>query len=510
MAEKTLSSLVNAGILKLVDKGHSLAQASPAGSQASAVLSRLLPNPTSGKSPEVSSDHLPAQPPLTKPILGSDPTEGHGNLQLLPPVDITPFPVDGPPLQLYPTPPKVAYSPVLKAFASALRPFVTLDEDLSASGKAFFIGSPLQYGIPTSLDEQEYLNEALFTMCDPIQTLNSPVFSAAGVSYFEWLRAYVRNVQDTSEADPARVAKATTAYQEAARHADEEFHRALSNFKDAVVVDSKLSFIDWMSGPFGKDYRNACDNRDIKNDILKKIQGTGLTDVARSRELLDSARARLESKQGNNMPVALRDIVPAGSGKPPGTGVAFLPLYYLSGYATASNTWIMNSGSLPSQSLPFSPVPVETKTWTHLGFSHIVDEVASESVSWIKDVKIVLKFNGMGAFDVRRGLWDINGVKTVLPPLKPTAVDTLKNPILKTVKVLIAYGVELIVHLPPKVVEDIRAETSSSTLVILPELLGNLPATWNSDNTALIASLDAHNAYPVLLGVLSQVSNVDE
>lgn len=80
---------------------------------------------------------------------------------------------------------------------------------------------------------------------------------------------------------------------------------------------------------------------------------------------------------------------------------------------------------------------------------------------------------------------------------------------MKTAKALIAYGVEIVVQLPPEVAAVVQAKPGSK-LMILPDILGELPATWNEDGTALVASLDAHNAYPVLLGVLSQKINVDE
>lgn len=123
-----------------------------------------------------------------------------GDIHLPPPAHYAPLPIDGrpwkgPPGPAPPPPPPPTgsapgrYSPTLKAFAFALRPFLTFDEDLHATRQVMFVGSPLQYGIPTSLDDAEYLNEALYSIADPIQPEGTPVFSTRGVSYFEWLRA---------------------------------------------------------------------------------------------------------------------------------------------------------------------------------------------------------------------------------------------------------------------------------------------------------------------------------
>lgn len=162
------------GILRAVDKGTQEPE---------------VPTPRMQSLPSRLGRYVSGHIPASSIAVGYDPTKGHGYLHLPPPADISP-PIPDKDFLKAPHPPyRSAYSSVVKAFAHALRPFVTLDEDLSESGKAFSLGSPLQYGVPTSLDEKEFINEALYTMCDPIQTLKSPVFSAAGVSYFEWLRA---------------------------------------------------------------------------------------------------------------------------------------------------------------------------------------------------------------------------------------------------------------------------------------------------------------------------------
>ena len=77
-----------------------------------------------------------------------------------------------------------APSLALKAYAAALRPFLTLSPDLSALDQALFIAGPLQFGLPTGFDKPEYINEALFAMTDPMQVAASPAFGLGGGSFF--------------------------------------------------------------------------------------------------------------------------------------------------------------------------------------------------------------------------------------------------------------------------------------------------------------------------------------
>lgn len=104
-------------------------------------------------------------------------------------------------------PPQTGFNPVIKAFAFALRTFTTLDDDLAASGQVFLIGGPRQYGLPTSLQDEKYLNDAMFNTCDPIQSSLTPVYSQGGPSYFEWLRGYIHNVEDVSSSLPLTFSK---------------------------------------------------------------------------------------------------------------------------------------------------------------------------------------------------------------------------------------------------------------------------------------------------------------
>lgn len=111
----------------------------------------------------------------------------------------------------------------------------------------------------------------------------------------------------------------------------------------------------------------------------------------------------------NNMPCALRDR-PTHDEEIDKT---YLPLHYLSGYDSASNDWIMGGSPSKTRSFSFSPLfssssadgHEQNKTWSQLGLDHVEDGKMDDVPAWMKDVVIEIKYRGMQAFDIRRGLW---------------------------------------------------------------------------------------------------------
>jgi hypothetical protein len=103
---------------------------------------------------------------------------------------------------------------------------------------------------------------------------------------------------------------------------------------------------------------------------------------------------------------------------------------------------------------------------------------------------------------------DIDGFRDFLPPLLATAPPSLKLPILKTIKVLVGYDVDLIIKLPAKVMSALptdatKAQLPSEIVSALTDLVGFLPATLG-DNGEIHAKSEKDNAYPTILAVLSK------
>lgn len=105
-------------------------------------------------------------------------------------------------------------------------------------------------------------------------------------------------INQTSQANPAEVQKASKEYQAAAHVADLRFNKMLKQFTAVAKADPKVNFIEWTNSAFGDEYRAACDTRDAKAARLKEVQGRELSDVNRVRAMLDSARDHLELKKG--------------------------------------------------------------------------------------------------------------------------------------------------------------------------------------------------------------------
>lgn len=81
-------------------------------------------------------------------------------------------------------------SSFLKAFANAIRSYLTSDGDLSLTGKAIFVSTSLQRGVPIKTFP-EYSNQRICSIADCIQDGKSPVFYEGGMSYAKFLKECV-------------------------------------------------------------------------------------------------------------------------------------------------------------------------------------------------------------------------------------------------------------------------------------------------------------------------------
>ena len=80
-------------------------------------------------------------------------------------------------------------SPFLKAYVNALRSHLAPESDLFAAGKAIFVSTNLQRGIPIKTFV-EYINVRLYSIADSVQS-GGPVFSEAEASYVDFIKEQV-------------------------------------------------------------------------------------------------------------------------------------------------------------------------------------------------------------------------------------------------------------------------------------------------------------------------------
>jgi hypothetical protein len=79
-------------------------------------------------------------------------------------------------------------SMIWKAYAHALQSQLTQSSDLSSSGDAIFVASPLQFGVPAGTWVDDTVrNYHIYVKADPVQDNSSPFYDPTTDSYFERL-----------------------------------------------------------------------------------------------------------------------------------------------------------------------------------------------------------------------------------------------------------------------------------------------------------------------------------
>lgn len=107
------------------------------------------------------------------------------------------------------------------------------------------------------------------------------------------------------------------------------------------------------------------------------------------------------------MPCSLQDFdVTTGSPLQDGPkDNIYRPLHYLSGYETAATRWLAESskGELYHE-VVLDFAKSAKQTWASLGFPQF-DLEATSIPKLPAGTRVVLRYTGLEAFDVRRGLW---------------------------------------------------------------------------------------------------------
>lgn len=120
------------------------------------------------------------------------------------------------------------------------------------------------------------------------------------------LRSYLDHVEDVSNAsciklflatnktsqssrtDEDKVRVAEDKYRAIKREASLHFELAQYKWKDALQQNASLTFDQWMDN-YGYDYKDACEERAIAKENLRRAQQSGSYDVLRQKELMNSA-----------------------------------------------------------------------------------------------------------------------------------------------------------------------------------------------------------------------------
>lgn len=179
----------------------------------------------------------------------------------------------------------------------------------------------------------------------------------------------------------------------------------------------------------------------------------------------------------------------------------YRPYHMLSGYRTQAQFWLSqykpDDFSANRTVIPFDFETALRLTWASLGHDGLDGDPSSKSADDLySSITAQLSFVGLEAFDVDRGLWDVKNPRNL--QLRSQAPEYLKSPFMKTVKLLLAYGVDLTIELPVAIT---AADISNQNKII--SLLG-MPITQRDTQKNELHVSVGNNAYPVLLAVLAQ------
>ncbi|USW55589.1 hypothetical protein Slin15195_G089080 [Septoria linicola] len=355
---------------------------------------------------------------------------------------------------------------IWKAYAAALRPYLSTDDDMASRGMAMFIASPFTLGIPGgSLVPAEIRNQQIVNRCDRLMVPDSPIYedSSSNASYFETLFNYLSSVDVTSSvvAGKARLAEARAklkAVQEAALVA---YNNDQARFLQVRSLDSTVNFTGWMRD-FGIEYMTAFTELQEQQMQYKQLLSNTSGPVGAAMDLMLAARTKLSLQAGSNMPCSAQDVMSAvgsdGSKSPIAldhNSVFYRPLHSLSGYDRCVDGWISeyDSNRPPTISVELDLKAATRLSWSSFGFPDVLDAPAQPPVATVDsgmtshikrttEPTITIGLYGVQAFDVERGFWNIDGIRhSEVVQAKNDIFST--NKLMKITRVLCGYKVQV-------------------------------------------------------------------
>ncbi|CAN9321272.1 unnamed protein product [Alternaria alternata] len=394
--------------------------------------------------------------------------------------------------------PPTAPSILLKAYAIALRAFLTTETNLSNPDQAIFVATLQEKGVPLDC-APEYANEALYWKSDPIQDGRTLAFSSTGAepSFFNFLRGYVGSLQNQDTTLTSDQKK----YIDARRDADDAYHSLWQSFQDKLAKDPSYH---WQTHyeHFGMEYQARCAIRDLAGSVLKP------TDWVKTMQGFDAAQARRDEHQGNTMRCSLDSfrLDEKSRYEVNEASVRNRPLHVLPNFQSAALPW-----RLPFKEELANPQKVELdlkrarlSTWSSLGFPQFDDSTAVATPEEIESFvdqcgcHIWLTYTHIVPFRVARGLWDIPDFRDVLKQLRADVDPRFKKKVHKTVTLLLGYGVQIRMQFDAGAIG-----LSEDGIKLAPGLVeGMTMATVSA--TEKRTPVPENDAYPVLLAVLTQ------
>lgn len=188
------------------------------------------------------------------------------------------------------------------------------------------------------------------------------------------------------------------------------------------------------------------------------------------------------------------------------TTVFYQPLYTLPFYEVTTDYWI--KASVASTDMvrdgPYQ-IPLANvwdRLWADLGHplldqAKTHEKLTDDQKKFINSLSATLTFiQKPYAGNVSRGLWDVSDIRSMFP-LQPNAPKSVKNPVCKTSKLILTWGIEIELTIPEVISLD---EIANTTLAIM-----DLPLKRVAGSSDKLVFSAGNDGFPILMGALADV-----
>ncbi|KAK4163793.1 hypothetical protein QBC43DRAFT_345005 [Cladorrhinum sp. PSN259] len=428
-----------------------------------------------------------------------------------------------------PTVPKKQPPLFWKAVGFLLKRCFSSAGSLLDNDQALFFADPNQPAIPSGgYCPEQVTNYHLYLFADTMQRANRPTFSLDGSSYFEFLNMYMRNVGEPDEPPELIHARQTLLdikdekdrAWEAARSAFLENSRGHGTEDDSASDIPTKNLIDFIQGDSA--YQSAWDAEKAAQNNLKQYLKPSMNKVLNRINQLRLADMRLQTQSSNNlnMPVIaidddwiekLKQKIAAdntGSSSRSRGGredpfamdmdsvvgssaslkdlVYYRPAHDMGDYESVVSDWYR---SVPYPDSIYRDGPhrlnlagVWDRSWADLGHPLLDDaappggELTEPQKKFINGLDATLTFlHKPYKGNIRRGAWDVLNLRDTYD-LQPDAPASLFEPVYKTTRLIIAWGIEIELTIPEAIAAsdvDVRKITLAGMDLPLQDVVGN-------------------------------------
>ncbi|KAM7194156.1 hypothetical protein V8F20_008076 [Naviculisporaceae sp. PSN 640] len=385
--------------------------------------------------------------------------------------------------------------------------------------QAIFFANPRDVGIAGgTFRPVELTNYQVFQFADGMQRANRPSFSLGEHSYFAFLDLYLRNVGEAE--DPQELVEARNKFLVAKANKDQAWESARLEYIEHVsasqgpAATSLIEYID--ADPHYKDMWDA--ELKAQNELSKLLppEFASLLSQINTMRLADS---RLEPQRANNMPVIAVDADWIRQQELEGKtrenlvdpkNVYYRPCYSLPNYEATVNDWY---AAVPSPSTMVRNGPhvfplanILNRKWADLGHPLLDNAKLSEGELTSAQIDFINSLDGTLTFlqepyvgHVTRGPWDINGSVRDLYDLRPGAPKVLQDTVLKTTKLIIAWGMEIELTIPD--VLPVSVDTSIRNVTLAGMDLPLQPDAGNKNKLVFRGG----GKGPILIGAIADM-----